>query len=834
MNFRLTAFLLGSIFVFALVLLIVSFTGGDRPSSDVILEELAASKPDQIDTVEFEREGGARLKLTRNKDKDWSLTEPYAAKADSAAVNEVVGALLKAKPTSHPGMPNNLAATGLQPAKLKVTLRHGERSSTVNLGNVTLGGKGVVFVTTSTRSKRPMAVPRGSLEALFREANKDGVAADLAKWAGDYRSKAVFAADTRGAGDDVTGIVLSARGKSVSLTQGPRGWKFVAPAGWGDADTSGDTAASPGTFTGVRPLLGALTGLQALAATDFIDNPSPQDLEKYGLNPNNPDAVKVELTNKDKITTVAYIGKKDEPGTPDPKSPHGMMPQTGKWWVKVEGQPGVIRANGGDLSGLLGVIENPDPLRDRTLLSLDKSRIDGLELANGAVVLRKVGGALAAWKLYGNTAAGDPQVASLLDVEKVVNTLLERRTIKSFPPPNDANFGPGGTVVKVWADGFEAATDPKAEPKQKGKPVVLTFGKQDGDSVYVRRELADGTKEDFLLPQKVKLGAAGEPVDLVAWVSKGRVDFLDKDLKGFSSEVANKLTVTGVLTFELDQTPAEGSTGGDVWKFAADTQGTAGQVYKKGDQADTSVVQGMLDILATTQSVTRYVDETPSPEKLAEYGLGPTPRLKVVVGLKSTSPEDKERIYEFGKETADPNFVYARQGGKQAVFTLPKFVYDKFPADLRNKNIFKVSPDQVARIEIQGWGDKFGAPADLVLVKKDGNWTTEKAPTAGFTVDPTKVAAFLTALGTLQVRTYTGSQGIEPHHELIDPKKFFVVTLVNPQGGHHLHIRVGGNADTNGNTIYALTNRVPEGKPIVTVDAAPFKTYKDGPAAFAK
>jgi len=540
------------------------------------------------------------------------------------------------------------------------------------------------------------------------------------------------------------------------------------------------------------------------------------------------------------VETVAFIGKKDD--APAAKAP-GMAPAATKWWVQVQGQPGVIRANAGDLGGLVGVIENPDPLRDRNLLSVEKNRIDGIDLANGAVKLRKVGGPLAAWKLYGNPSAGDPQVATLVDVERVINALMERRTVKSFPAPNEANFGPGSTTVRVWIDGFEANTDakadPKAEPKEKGKPITLTFGKVEGDSVNVKRVLADGSTEFFLLPTKIKLGSSPDPVDILQAANKSRLDFLDRDLKSFSSTNVAKLVVQGAVTFDLDrEDKPEGSAGDSapVFRFAADARGPAGQLYKKGEQADTQSVLGMLDILATTPTVTRFVDEAPTPEKLAEYGLGTATKLRVTVGLKGTAPEDKERVYEFGKETADPNFVYAKVGGKAPVFTLPKFIYEKFPtADLRNKVIFKVNPGEVSKIEITGWGHVFGKPGEVVFEKnKDGVWIATKAPTAGYAADPNRVAQFLKMIEGLQVRSFTADNTMEPRHKLNDEKEVFVITLANATGGHHMHLRLGGPADANGTTLYAYTNRVPGGRPIVTVDAAPFKPYKEGTAAFAK
>ena len=116
--------------------------------------------------------------------------EQVRAKADPFAVNELVAALLKAKPTAHPELSSNPAVHGLQPPGLRVTLRQGcERASTINFGDVTSGGKAVVFVTTSARPDRPMATPRGGVDALFRESGKSGKAVDLAKWASDFRVK---------------------------------------------------------------------------------------------------------------------------------------------------------------------------------------------------------------------------------------------------------------------------------------------------------------------------------------------------------------------------------------------------------------------------------------------------------------------------------------------------------------------------------------------------------------------------------------------------------------------------------------------------------------------
>src|SRR5436190_15596411 len=105
MNFRLTAILFGAIFVAGVALLVWTFTGDDRPPTDLLMEEIAGAKPSDIDTVEIEREGGAKLKIVRDaKDKkQWNIVEPYPARADADAIEGVISALLKAKPTTYPG-----------------------------------------------------------------------------------------------------------------------------------------------------------------------------------------------------------------------------------------------------------------------------------------------------------------------------------------------------------------------------------------------------------------------------------------------------------------------------------------------------------------------------------------------------------------------------------------------------------------------------------------------------------------------------------------------------------------------------------------------------------
>ena len=332
----------------------------------------------------------------------------------------------------------------------------------------------------------------------------------------------------------------------------------------------------------------------------------------------------------------------------------------------MEGQPGVIHATGRDLSGLSGIVENPDPLRDRTLLALNKSQIDGIDISTGAR-LRKSG---LEWKLYGPPTPSEPQTTNHDAVNQLLDVLTQRRTIKAFPSLNDAQFAPSAAPVelKIWENGFEPSTDPRAEPKprDKSKPMTLIFGKPEGDSVPVRRILPDGAKADFLVADKIKLGLVGEPIEIVSAVKKSRLDLLDPGLKSFSPELAKKIAVSGAASYELTRDESKDSAaGGDHWTYAAPAD-------KKGQTADAEGVAEMLQLLGTTKSVTKLVNEAPDEAALVSYGLAPAkmppkgappaPRLKVTIGLKGT--DDKERVYEFGNPTTDPNFVYAHRSAR--------------------------------------------------------------------------------------------------------------------------------------------------------------------------
>lgn len=835
MNFRFTAALLGGVLLVVVVLLVIAGRDDKDTQTDVLAAELVAvgAKAEDIDTVEIEKADGSAVVLVRtNKDQNaWQIQKPISAKADGSKVTPIISALLRAKPTTYAELSSNPAVHGLEPVGVKVTIRKGqERSSTVNLGDVTMGDKGVAFVTTSSQSKRPMAVRRSDLDPLFRDGAKDGKAVDLVKWTSDFRTQSVFPADSRALGEDVALLKLELpnKKKELVLSRAPDGgWKFDSPAGWGAADTEGDSSGLPDKFTGVGPLLRALSNVAAGVPADFIDE--SKGPAEYGLNADNPDRIRVEMKLKDGQTAVAYLGK-FEGGAPPPAPKDAKdvtpppLPTPAKVYVSVDGLTGFIRASAVNLSGLGQLITDPSPLRDRNLLNVSAGKqVDGIDILlpgqapDQPTKLRKVG---AEWKLYGGR--NDPQTAYLTAATRLADVLSARRSIKDFPGPNPADFAAVAATLFVWVDGFNPPIADKAEPGKKAEPVKLEFGRVEGETVYVRRTLPGGAVNVFALPTSVKVGAVSEQADVMKSVAVSRLDLLDRSLPSFSDSAPVRITVNGVTNYVLarDEPTKDDKPGAapkeTLWRFVEPPE-------RKGQVADGAAVRDLINLLATSQSAfDKFVDEGGTDP--GTYNLA-SPRLKVVIDLGG---KDNTRGFEFGRDATDADKVYARVVGKPAVFTMQRRALDRFAnPDLRDRVIFRGVPvGQVTSAEFVGWGG-----ITLKFEKnKDGVWTPQPPTPPAFAVDPAKLNAFVELLSRAPIKTFEPGKP-DAKHGFGDPKVSLTARL--KWAGGEAYVNLGASPD-NGATYYGWTSSLPAPDQIFTIDAALFKPYKDGPGGFAK
>ena len=822
MNFRLTAILFAAVLVLVAGLLAVLLLDDktDTVADAGLMEPLAKAgvKEKNVDTIELVRTEPAeeKVKFVRVGDGKWEMAEPFAGKADSFAVQALVGDLFRAKPVKYAELTDNLSLHGLDKPTVRVTLKSEGKTETVNVGLTTIGGDtAVTFVTTSSNPKRPLAVRRSDLAGLFRESarGKDGPAWALAKWLADYRPRKLLAADARDPMTELQEVKIKAGGKEVELKRGPAGaWVFANPKDWGEADDLGDSAPQPATapFTGVRPLLNALNSLQA-GPEDYMERPA--DLVQYGLKPGDPGIVTVEVKGKSGPPEVLLFGKPVEQKKDQPPG----MPQV---YAQLEGDSAVIKVVTDRVEAIRQTAVNPGELRNKDLLNpTRRDRIDAIDLTVGAttVKLRRVaagGEPVPRWVLYGGP--GDPQDARQTEVAMLLGALTRPRAAREvLTAPNDPAFADPEkkATVKVWLDGIEKpekAPDPgklPPEPKLKGVPVELLFGKKEADAVFVRRTTEAG-KADLKLP---------EPA--LAMVTKTRLEFLDPKVKSFDTLAANRLAFNrGAEPFEL--TKAAGSTG---WSFEKPDA-------RKGKPADEGKVSNLLGLLASLY-VDRVVLEQPTPDDLKRLGLDPAaPRMKVTVSL--LDPADKERVYFFGTETEDKKWVHATQAGRPLVFLVAKTTVDKLlTEDLRDPTLFKVDTATVKRLKIRGWkGLLTQEPLVLQFEKQAAGWVGVPPTQPGYQPDPAKVSALLAALAAPRAEAFV-DVGAKPHHGLdVAQNPDGLEFTIEPEKGPGVTLVLGAKAD--GGKVYGASSAAPND--VFTIDPAAIRRLLDKPASLQK
>jgi hypothetical protein len=660
-----------------------------------------------------------------------------------------------------------------------------------------------------------VAVRKADLGGLFKHGTDAGKGWQLAKWLSDYRQRRLLGTDLRDPVADLKEVKVTRGGKDkkqeLGLARSDSGdWKFTAPVTYGLADIAGDPQPKPEVFTGVRPLLNFLVGLSAGGPESFVENPGPPD--QYGLNPEHPDLIRIELVPKAGRSEVLLIGKKvDEKATPV------------QVYAKLPADPAVAKLQIDRLDALVKTIADPAEMRDRTLVpDTKKESIDAVEVAAGgqAVKLRRVNMGMAReWVLYGGPT--DPQIAAPA-AKDLIDALTKPRVARDvFTVPQDAAFAPAEVkaVVKLWYDGVEPAkeekkdekkdpTAPPPEPKLKGDPAVtLTFGRKEGDSVYVRRTTAAGST-DLKLPENVLTLAA-----------RNRLAYIDPKLKPFPTTVATKVVFNrGPEVFEVvkDEKPDVAFPLGK-WTFARPDR-------LKGQVADLARVMDLLSLLAT-QTAAQVAAEAPPPEELKKLGLDPAaPATKVTVSLSGEA--DKERVFLFGTETADKQAVHAMQPGKPLVYTVPKFVVEKLQtADLRDLTLYRIDPKQVKGIKLRGWKAAAGQPVEYAFERKDNTWVTTKSP-GMFTADPGKLDALALALAAPKPVRSTGG-GPKPEHgfDMAMAKNALEITLT-VDNHPPIALTLGDETDGGENTFAWCITRKDE---VVVLPGFALKPYREKP-----
>ncbi len=747
MNFRLTAVLFAVVLALVVGLLIYALNTADpQAASDGPFAALVAAgvKPADVTAVELERTSPKDEKLVFEKaDGKWRLTFPTDAGVDSAALDALVGELFALKPKEMSG-PVERANTGLTKPEVKVTLKAGDKSAAVHVGDTTFGSdqNAVTFLVSATDPDiRPMAVLTGKLRSgLFRPDAKDGKPATLVKWRSDFRPRALIGGDTRDTEADSAAVTVVRGDKTLALARTDDGWRFTAPE-LGAADVSGASEPDATRFTGVRPLLNALLFLQTGGAVDVTEDVPAAELPRFGLAPaDNP--LTVTYTAKGKPPQTLLIGKRltDKEGKP-------LVPT--RHHVKLAGDAAVFAVTTDVTDKLVNTLNDPTSLQNRDLLPPAKvALVDAIDSSvGGGFQLRKLAAATDTWGLYGG--GGEPAEAQVLAVQTLLTKLAAPRVAADvLPKPDDAAFDAASlqAVLKVWVGGVNKdkakTTDGKLppEPPVTGEPTVtLKIGKQFVKTVTK----PDGTTEGRMLVAVRRTAGKDStdlevPLDAVAPALHPRIKFVNARPPALvpSQATAVVLFRDGTRTeYVKNPTATDPAYRFGVWNVG-DT---------KGPVADGDALLELLGRLASAPAGL-LMEKADDPKPL---GLDPAnPKLSVKVTRPAEKGGTRTDEYHLGEPVkGDDTSVYLKAVDKPFVYGVPADLFARLrTADLTDKVAFRVPTARVKSVTMRGWAattpDK--AKVKLEATLQNGAWVATEPK--GAALDPVAMAAWLDAL----------------------------------------------------------------------------------------
>ncbi len=372
--------------------------------------------------------------------------------------------------------------------------------------------------------------------------------------------------------------------------------------------------------------------------------------------------------------------------------------------------------------------------------------------AGGVITLRKSEGT---WKLF---EGGKSQSADDPAIQDLLRTLTAKRQVESFPDPAkeaELGFDKPTAVVSLWTDGLkkeeekkdenkdadkkekekqDAKKDAGAEPKLKdAKPTVkLTFGKRDGNVVYVRREAGSDK------------ALVAVPATLLGKVDQGRLAFLDKTLPSFSenADIAGLVLERSGQTYDIEKEKKDDKSPG-VWKLKQ-PKDVAGRA---ANAANVDRIVGELRGLRTD----KLVSEKAAPAALEEYGLK-SPSFKATVKVKDKDGRKIEDwVYLFGKETPDKSGRYAKESKSDFIFVVKPAVVETLGSELQDPTVFHFEPGKVKTVKLTGWKQAASYTFTLEVEQKSPKTWTVKTP-ADFDLDSDQVQNFVTDLANLPRR----------------------------------------------------------------------------------
>ncbi len=907
MNFRSTGLLfgllMGMLWLFGLMLAYKK-TAVDE---SFILPTLQKAPPDTVmETLTITRKAGGQaeeIQFAQAKE-IWSFKQPGAKNAvrvESFRITKMINQLKEARKYEDAGVSDNLTLYELDRPATVVTLRGtipGPKDETkewkLNIGKES-GDKILVYVNSSDRSNRVFAVAKSSIDSLFFQDPNH------------LRSRQIFEFTEA----SVKNIDLKEGAAELQLKKGDDGlWRFKKPP-YGLADFEGPAPPKelPPNIKlpegGVKGLLAAIGSMRVDSEDDFVPS-SNVDLANFGLE-EGKETLRIQIGSgagdkKELSTETLFIGlRAKEKGR-------------NQVFARLLGDLGVFKLNAKILEPIQNALKEPGKLRSLDVTNVDAKKVDVVSLRQGKDEVKLLHPEGKPWEIQ--DGAEKPKKANDKAVQALLEAVQGKGDIQKFFDEGDAKkldaelgLENPALEVSLFVDSLDKekkdadkdkkepekndakekdGKDQKTEKKDEGPrlkkdakaAVVLSFGKEDKDSVNVKRVLADGTVSRFTVPKTLVEKVL--PGDL-------HLAYLDTALPEVATHEVERLELArGKDKIEVEKGWGEKA---NRWQF----KGTQ-------DPADagktTTMIQNLLGLQAK-----KWLKKIAAGEDLDKYGLK-TPALRVALNLKKdrlqpagtasllgllAAPGDlrflgasatvaanqqadkgETVVLKLGKETdqdKDKPGVFAQRSDKDLLFLVPadlvKYLRE---ADLRDRSGFLIGQPLVTAGVVglaaaePSSGLLAGSPLvttqvhgfDAAKVKeiklavrtpdelrifafqrdpqaKDKAWQ-DKSGLQEFTLDSAKVNQWLEQLGKLKAERWVSLGGAPKTEQKLSAKDAALRIELVFDDGKTLNLTVGAPFENQG--YFAQTSAWPDA--IFYLPASWVSPLQRGPAYFAK
>jgi len=807
-NFRTTWILIGVSAVLLGVLALFVFFGDDSaPNKDGFLLEAFHSlsvKPDEITRLEIDK--GAEKLVFEKREGRWRMTAPIEARADNERVEAIVRELLMARREEKGAdISSKLADHGLDNPPVKITLVRGDRPATLSLGKATIGGdSAVVYVLTSDQPKKAQATRLRGLRALLKDKPaEDGAVAGMMADVNDFRTRKLLGEGIpiEAATSQILRVRLTeklAKGERIvelSRANPERLWRFEIPPGYGDVLTEvPPEQRNPSMIYNLSSLLNNLLAIEVFDVKDYLTG--DRDLKSLGLDPSNDGVIRVDLQRQTGPTETLWI------------SPVNAKKERDKVYVLFEGDKAVAQVNAERPRMLQTFLDDPNVLRERTLLKLKPDRVDALDVTMGGKTfeLRRTAGN---WRVV---QGAKQYIANKGAIEELVVKLNEQRLVRGFPADglDDKALGlePPVVEIKLWEDGIVAGKEPA--PLRPIPSARLLFGATDKDDlVNVRRYVG-------LAPSTMKI-----PAEVLSLARRGLLDYVDIALTPFDPERVEKLTfLRGGETWVIERVKSNLPVADARWTILAPAS-------MKGKSGNGPEIARILFSYRNMKSE-HVVAEKATPEELKSYGLDPAkPDFKLSLKLQD---DPIERTYFLGNSLKGKLSAYTKTSMSDFVFESPLGRIELVTkGKLLDPILYRIETGALT-MKLTGWYDPKTEKSQTIEFdrKEGGIWSAKD----GRRFDYLLVEAFLLTVANPQtIDQVVEKSGPKPEQGL-DLKSGALDIEITIGKDAPITLKLGGLVDKNGKQIFVTTNQAPGD--VFTMDGERLLPFKESPDAFGK